>query len=101
MRKMMIALAIAGTTAPLLEAPASAHPRRYQSYRDDGRVYYNNGTYRCRGGRGTTGLILGGAVGALAGRAIDGGRDRTLGTVAGAAGGALLGRELQRSRRRC
>jgi hypothetical protein len=99
MRKLMIALAVAATTAPLLEAPASAHPQRY--HRDSGRIYYGNGTYRCRGGRGTTGLILGGAVGALAGRAIDGGRDRTLGTVAGAAGGALLGRELQRSRRRC
>jgi len=57
--------------------------------------------YTCRRGRGTTGMILGGAGGALIGREIDGGRNRTLGTIAGAAGGALLGREIQRSSRRC
>jgi len=56
----------------------------------DGRTY-------CRKRDGTTGLIVGGAVGALAGRAIDGGRDRTLGTILGAVGGALLGREVDRS----
>ena len=34
-------------------------------------------------------LIIGGAAGALLGRQIDGGRDRTLGTLLGAVGGAL------------
>ena len=43
---------------------------------------------------GTTGLIIGGAVGALLGRSLDGGRDRTLGTILGAAAGALIGKEL-------
>jgi outer membrane lipoprotein SlyB len=35
---------------------------------------------------------------ALAGRALDGGRNRTLGTIGGAAAGALLGREIDKSR---
>ena len=98
MRKIMMALAITATTVPLLEAPASAHRTGYShSHARD----HNN--QRCRRGNGTTGLSLGAAGGALLGRAIDGGRNRTLGTVAGAAGGALLGREIQRSRqtRRC
>lgn len=54
---------------------------------EDGRTY-------CRKKNGTTGLIIGGAAGALLGREVDGGRDRTLGTVLGAAAGALIGREL-------
>ena len=48
---------------------------------EDGRTY-------CRKKNGTTGLIIGGAAGALLGRQVDGGRDRTLGTVLGAAAGA-------------
>ena len=54
---------------------------------DDGRTY-------CRKKNGTTGLIIGGAAGALLGREVDGGRDRTLGTILGAAAGALIGKEI-------
>ena len=61
----------------------------------------NNGRYYCRKKDGTTGLIIGGAVGALLGREIDGGYNRSLGTILGAAGGALLGRELARGGARC
>jgi len=53
-----------------------------------------DGNYNCRKSDGTTGLIIGGAAGALLGREIDGGRERTLGTILGAAGGALLGKEI-------
>jgi Ni/Co efflux regulator RcnB len=60
-----------------------------------------DGRYRCRRADGTVGLVIGGAVGALVGRELDGGRDRTAGTILGAAGGALLGRELERSGARC
>ncbi len=60
-----------------------------------------DGRYRCKRDDGTVGLIIGGAVGALLGREIDGGRDRTVGTVLGAAGGALLGREIDRGELRC
>lgn len=94
MRKLMLALAVAGTAVPAIEAPASARP-----HYSNGRTYYAApATYRCRRGHGTTGLIVGGALGALLGRSLDGGRNHTLGTVAGAAGGALLGREVQRGR---
>ena len=95
MRKLMMALAVAGTAVPAIEAPAQARPHYY----NHGRTYYAAPRYYgCRRGNGTTGLILGGALGALLGRSLDGGRNHTLGTVAGAAGGALLGREVQRSR---
>lgn len=57
----------------------------------DGRVY-------CRKNDGTTGLIVGGALGAILGREIDSRGDRSIGTILGAAGGALVGRELDRGR---
>jgi|SRR5438067_662040 len=56
-----------------------------------------NGRYYCRRSNGTTGLLVGGAAGALIGRSVDGGRDRTAGTLIGGVAGALLGREVQRS----
>jgi outer membrane lipoprotein SlyB len=69
--------------------------RQYREWRGkDGRTY-------CRRKNGTTGLIVGGAVGALAGRAIDTRGDRATGTIIGAAGGALLGREIDKGPRRC
>jgi uncharacterized protein YcfJ len=45
--------------------------------------------------------VIGGAIGALVGHELDGGRDHTVGTVLGAAGGALLGREIDRGGMRC
>ena len=54
----------------------------------------NDGRTYCRKQDGTTGLIIGGAAGALIGREVDGGRDRTLGTILGAAAGALIGKEV-------
>lgn len=98
MRKIIFALSAAALAVPAATIiPTDAAEAQYRTWRGkDGRVY-------CRRPNGTTGLIVGGAVGALAGRAIDGGRNRTLGTIAGAAGGALLGREIQRgsARQRC
>lgn len=76
------------------------NPPRYGRGHDE-RVTHNtrvwrgrDGHYNCRKSDGTTGLIIGGAAGALLGREIDGGRERTLGTILGAAGGALLGKEI-------
>jgi len=70
-------------------------------YRDTAVWRGNDGQVYCRKRNGTTGLIIGGAAGALLGREIDGGRDRTLGTILGAAAGALLGREVDGHGTRC
>lgn len=107
MRKLMLAAAV-GLAAPTAFAvtaePAEAQRRYYDrggAYSgpvwrgDDGRTY-------CRRRNGTTGLIVGGAAGALAGRAIDTRGERATGTILGAAAGALVGREVDRRvGRRC
>ena len=62
----------------------------------------SDGRYYCRRSDGTTGLIVGGAGGAILGNVIDGGRHRTAGTLIGGALGALLGRSIdQNSDIRC
>jgi len=123
MRKALLALAlVAGVlpAAPVAADPppwAPAHGRRAQEARVyDSRGRYiepvvitrrdrvwrgSDGRYYCRRSNGTTGLVLGAAAGALVGRELDGGRDRTLGTVLGAVGGGLLGREIDRGSLRC
>ncbi len=128
---MLAAPAAAFETAPVAAAPAYAtayadvnanqwrdrddrrYDRRYQGHGYD-RGYYeepvyrdtrvwrgDDGRYYCRKKNGTTGLIVGGAAGALLGREIAGRGDRTLGAILGAAGGALLGREIDRRGSRC
>jgi hypothetical protein len=104
MRTLVLALSAATLTVPALAVPITPAAAQTASYHgktwrgSDGRTY-------CRKSNGTTGLIVGGAAGALAGRALDGGRSRTTGTVLGAAVGALLGRHVQRnvvsSRKHC
>lgn len=81
--------------------------RRYYASRDERvnsntRIWRgNDGRYRCKKDNGTTGLLIGGAVGGLAGHEIAGNGDKLLGTVLGAAGGALLGREIDKDKYRC
>lgn len=102
-------------TATLL-APMAADARRHDRPRYDRNGNYiepqrigendriwrdDQGRYRCRRSNGTTGLIIGAAGGALAGRAIDTRGERATGTILGAVGGALLGREIDRSSSRC
>ena len=60
-----------------------------------------DGQYYCRRENGTTGLLIGAAVGGLVGHEVAGRRDRTIGTLLGAVGGAFLGREIDRSNARC
>lgn len=111
----LVAASLIATATPAMADPppwAPAHGWRDKQDREhryrDGRRYYRerqlayndrvwrgrDGRYHCRRSDGTTGLIVGGAVGALLGRELDGGRERTLGTVLGAAGGALIGKSV-------
>lgn len=113
-----MALTGLGTAAPALADPppwAPAHGKRAKDRAMyDSRGYYvsprrisrgdyvwrgNDGRYYCRRDNGTTGLIIGAGVGALAGRELA--RDRTLGAILGAAAGGLLGREIDRGSLRC
>ncbi|MEN3746772.1 glycine zipper 2TM domain-containing protein [Sphingomonas sp. HF-S3] len=57
----------------------------------------SDGRYYCKRNDGTTGLIVGGAAGALAGNVIDGGRNRVAGTLIGGALGALLGKSVDQN----
>ena len=98
---------LATTLAAAMVLPATAvqvqarHSPNY-STTDNGIRYWRgtDGRYHCRRSNGTTGLLVGGAAGALIGRAIDTHGSRTTGTIVGAAAGALLGREVERNRSR-
>jgi hypothetical protein len=57
----------------------------------------SDGRYYCKRSDGTTGLIVGGAGGALLGNVIDGGHNRLGGTLIGGALGALLGRTVDQN----
>lgn len=96
MRKLILAVTAATMAMPVMPVtPAQAQSGYY-----NGRVWRDSrGRLRCRRHNGTVGLIVGGAGGALIGRAVDGGRNRTVGTVVGAAAGALVGREIARNHR--
>ncbi len=77
--------------------------RRYDERVDaDTRIWRgDDGRYYCRRDNGTTGLLIGAAVGGLIGNEVAGRGDRTLGVILGAAGGAILGRSIDRSNARC
>jgi opacity protein-like surface antigen len=57
----------------------------------------SDGRYYCKRSDGTTGLIVGGAVGGVLGNVVDGGRNRVAGTLIGGALGALLGRSVEQN----
>lgn len=123
MKKLIIALCCVATALPVAPALADpppwapAHGRRAQEQRVyDSRGYYleprritrdsyvwrgRDGRYHCKRDNGTTGLIIGAGVGALAGHELAGRGDRTLGALLGGAVGGLLGREIDRGRLRC
>lgn len=89
MRKTILALAAASLALPTVVLPTAAGAQNYR-----GRSY--NNTY-CKRRGGTTGAVVGGVGGALAGNAIAGG---TAGTLIGAGAGALLGRHVERNTKR-
>lgn len=86
---------------------AARYYRSGPNYRDrvlspDERVYAGqDGRYYCRRPDGTTGLILGAGAGGILGNIIDGGRSRTVGTLLGGAVGALGGRAIEQNSVRC
>ena len=94
MKKIGIAMLMAAVAAPTaVVVPTTAAGVSAQGYYrtyNGRRQYYR---YRCKKSSGTTGLIAGGAGGALIGSALGGG---TVGTLAGGVGGALLGRHLDK-----
>ncbi|WP_375428683.1 glycine zipper 2TM domain-containing protein [uncultured Sphingomonas sp.] len=86
---------------------AARYYRSGPNYRDrvltnDERVYAGqDGRYYCRRTDGTTGLIVGAGAGGILGNIIDGGRSRTVGTLLGGAAGALAGRAVEQNSVRC
>lgn len=125
MKKFALAIAAATLALPVTTTPALADPphwapahgkrakERHRMYDDRGRYYEprrltrrdrvwrDNGRYYCRRDNGTTGLVIGAGVGALAGHEIAGRGDKTLGAILGAVGGGLLGREIDRGDLKC
>jgi hypothetical protein len=116
-KKTLLVIAAGALTLPVA-TPAVADPPPWapaHGYRakEANRIQYrtsgngirywrgNDGRYYCKRSNGTTGLIIGAAAGALAGRAVDTRGERTTGTVLGAAAGALLGRQIERGSVRC
>ncbi len=121
MKKLAIILAAGAMTLPIA-APAQADPpphapaygKRAKDRIYDDRGYYleprrlsrndrvwrgDDNRYYCRRDNGTTGLVIGAGVGALAGAELA--RDKTLGAVIGGVTGGLIGREIDRGELRC
>ncbi len=61
----------------------------------------DDGKYYCKRDNGTTGLVIGAGVGALAGHELAGRGDKTLGAILGGAVGAVIGREIDRGSLKC
>lgn len=131
MNKAILAAALAAVAipaAPALADPPSwapAHGRRaheeynnngrnnqYQQYQQrngyDRQMSRNDRVWRGNDGRtychrtdGSTGLVIGAGLGALAGSAIASNRDQTLGIILGALGGGVAGRSIDRGNIRC
>ena len=127
MKKFAIAFSAAalavtgiGTAAPAAADPPSwapAHGKRAKEraiYNDRGhyieprritRDSYmwrgRDGRYYCKRDNGTTGLVIGAGVGALAGHELAGRGDKVLGAVLGGAVGAIIGREIDRGSLSC
>lgn len=114
-----MALTGLGTAAPAAADPppwAPAHGKRAKDRIYNDRGYYitprritrnsymwrgRDGKYYCKRDNGTTGLVIGAGVGALAGHELAGRGDKTLGVLLGAAIGGVLGRAIDRGDLQC
>ncbi len=75
---------------------------RHDRHRHHSRRYWHdNGRYYCRRNDGTTGLLVGGALGAIIGGSIDDRGSDVEGTIIGGTTGALIGRAIDRGEVRC
>ena len=92
MRKLVLAVSALALTAPVV-APAAADAHR-TGYRHAHPPVHQ---VQCQKRSGTSGLVVGGAAGVLAGRELDKKGDRTTASVLGGAVGALLGRYAERN----
>jgi len=125
MKKLLLAAAAAGMavtfSAPAAADPppwAPAHGKRAKDraaiydasgrYLEPRRIDRNShiwrgsdGRYRCKRDNGTTGLLIGAGVGALAGHELSGRGDKTLGTILGGVIGGALGKAIDEGDIRC
>ncbi len=95
MRKIIAALGAVALSIPVASIPmqsAQAQSSRYYKGTNYSKARW---VQHCRRSSGTTGLIAGGAAGAVLGSQVIGGG--LLGTAAGAVGGALGGRAIDRT----
>jgi hypothetical protein len=79
MRNLVLAVSAAAVAVPVSMAFPTEEAQAQRRYYRDGDYRGptwrgRDGRYRCRRSNGTTGLLVGGAAGALIGREIDGGR---------------------------
>ena len=72
------------------------YQERQMSYNDQA-YRGSDGRYYCKRSDGTTGLIVGGAGGAVLGNVVDGGHNRVAGTLIGGALGAIIGKSVEQS----
>nr|WP_278254170.1 glycine zipper 2TM domain-containing protein [Sphingobium sp. BYY-5] len=76
------------------------HPRRQLG--DNDQIYRDrDGRYYCKRDDGTTGTIVGAIAGGVLGNVIAPGGSKTLGTILGGAGGALAGRAIDKNDVHC
>ena len=122
MKKTLLALTLAAIAIPTAPAMADRpywhearnHKNNHRIYDSRGRYVEprrlsrndrawrgNDGRYYCKRDNGTTGLIIGAGVGALAGHEIAGRGDRTLGAIIGGVAGGVLGREIDKGDVKC
>lgn len=108
--------AVPATADPPSWAPAHGKRAKDRAAHYDSHGYYveprritrdsyiwrgRDGRYYCKRDNGTTGLVIGAGVGALAGHELAGRGDKTLGAILGGAVGAVIGREIDRGSIRC
>ncbi|EQB33971.1 glycine zipper 2TM domain-containing protein [Sphingobium ummariense] len=74
-------------------------PRHHRRpLRDNDQIYRDrDGRYYCKRDDGTTGTIVGAIAGGVLGNVIAPGGSKTLGTILGGAGGALAGRAIDKN----